>query len=507
MPDDIRYAAYPSAKVYDDLGHQIQHVLWGDWIRVESEPDDDGWVQVRARGMDGWMKESDLTEERLLDIIFVDVGQGDGCLVVTPDDKKIVIDAGEGDNMYRYLKWRFNFSRSRRVLDTAIITHPDKDHYEGFRALFKEPKLLFRRILHNGIMEQKPKPFGPERTEGRIKYITEPMLDRAQLEAFLAEPERYGRKLYANLLKAGLDSLTDGGEVSMIAAGTPDAPNYLDGYGPSDKLTMKILGPVVEPDDDGSPRMRWFRTRPDGGSNDKGKTKNGHSVILMVTYGDVKIMLGGDLNSSAEAFLMEHYTGLEFPPEDSNAELRLIDATRETFGADIAKCCHHGSADFTDSFMAAVGPAGTVISSGDEESHAHPRCDTLGAIGRHGRGWRPLIFSTELARSTREDEGDAKVTLGKLKEQIRTATTDERRDTLEKRREKLINALTTRNVTTYGAINLRTDGKKILMASKLERPRESKTRSGLRLITKWDVYPLKRVGGGPFVFAPDGDGH
>ena len=42
--------------------------------------------------------------EKMLEIIFVDVGQGDGALLVTPDDKKYVIDAGVGDNMYRYLK-------------------------------------------------------------------------------------------------------------------------------------------------------------------------------------------------------------------------------------------------------------------------------------------------------------------------------------------------------------------------------------------------------------------
>src|SRR5215207_5961693 len=72
---------------------------------------------------------------------------------------------------------------------------------------------------------------------------------------------------------------------------------------------------------------------------------------------------------------------------------------RETFEADVAKACHHGSADFTDLFLRAVNPTAAIVSSGDNESYAHPRPDALGAFGKCGRGSRPLIFSTELARS------------------------------------------------------------------------------------------------------------
>jgi hypothetical protein len=45
----------------------------------------------------------------------------------------------------------------------------------------------------------------------------------------------------------------------------------------------------------------------------------------------------------------------------------------------------------------------TVLSSGDNEPYSHPRPDALGALGKHGRGLRPLIFSTELARSAKEN--------------------------------------------------------------------------------------------------------
>ncbi|MEM8931873.1 MAG: MBL fold metallo-hydrolase, partial [Acidobacteriota bacterium] len=162
MSETIRYAGYPSAKVFDADGNQIQHCLWGDWVRVTGDAVD-GMAPVHVRGHDGFMHDEDLQDERVLEIVFVDVGQGDGCLVVTPDDRKLVIDAGIGDNMCRFLNWRFRFAGGVREFDAAIITHPDKDHYNGFDALFAEENVRWKRIYHNGIMEQKGKPFGAER--------------------------------------------------------------------------------------------------------------------------------------------------------------------------------------------------------------------------------------------------------------------------------------------------------------------------------------------------------
>ena len=63
------------------------------------------------------------------------------------------------------------------------------------------------------------------------------------------------------------------------------------------------------------------------------------------------------------------------------------------------KCCHHGSADVTEEFLEATEPAAYVVSSGDEESHVHPRPDLLGLLGKKGRGIRPLVLCTEILRS------------------------------------------------------------------------------------------------------------
>lgn len=50
-------------------------------------------------------------DERPLEVLFVDVGQGDGCIVVSPetgdDERILVVDAGQHGNMMSLINWRF----------------------------------------------------------------------------------------------------------------------------------------------------------------------------------------------------------------------------------------------------------------------------------------------------------------------------------------------------------------------------------------------------------------
>lgn len=495
MPQDYRYAGYPSAKVYDEAGNEIHHLLWGDWVNVK-EPAGNGRVKVHARNTDGYMKESDLQKERVLEVVFVDVGQGDGCLVVTPDDRKLIIDAGQEDNMYRFLNWRFNFLGGIRQFDAAVLTHPDQDHYKGFSKLFENENIRFDKVYHNGIIEtvNKSRPLGEYEWNKGIKYITQVMETRDDLEHFINDPDLYGTKRYPNLLKKALSKVPDGNNVCMLhASDDPMEPVYMEGFEGDKELSIRVLGPVPESIPQHKTTLRWFEGY--GDKPDKGKTKNGHSVLLKLTYRDVSLLFGGDLNTASETYLMQHYTGLLWPPNGAGRMNQFVETAAKTFGVDIVKCCHHGSADFTEAFLEATKPAATVISSGDEESHAHPRCDTLGAIGLHGRGWRPLILSTELARSTREDEGDKHIQLGKIIQKIEDTDSEAKLKDLKKKRDDLIAELGKRNVTVYGAINMRTDGKKVVFGYMLEKARSGYNFTAkIKTKTKWDIYRMEKRG-------------
>ena len=71
-------------------------------------------------------------------IYFIDVGQGDSCLIVTPSNKKILIDGGEGkvDILLPYL-----LDRRIRTLDYVVISHFDSDHCNGLIKVIEKLKV------------------------------------------------------------------------------------------------------------------------------------------------------------------------------------------------------------------------------------------------------------------------------------------------------------------------------------------------------------------------------
>jgi beta-lactamase superfamily II metal-dependent hydrolase len=554
-PGDEVYAGYPHAFVYNFYRNtkkklvfgKVKHLLWGDWtvvsdydyaqdpaadIRNDAELQDvqtkpAGMVPVRVRGVSGYMHKEDLQSDRLLEIVFVDVGQGDGALLVTPGDRKYVVDAGVGDNMYRYLKWRFaDFSTAHTDFDGLIITHPDKDHYYGFTSLVSDPQVQAANIWHNGLVEQfgvsasgaqltsKDKLLGNVDKTGKQSFLTGLIETDSQLGAHLANRDRWVKKSsgkakqYPELLNDACTARTDDDgrrfpNIAMLSTAhgeIHDGRSYLPGHGPDNSTgcIIEIIGPVVEPDSQGVRRLRTFAEKPSKATKqlNTGKTKNGHSVLLRLCYKQASILFGGDLNSPAEMFLLQHYTGLPVYDAGVVPNEEIVEAGRPVLGADITKACHHGSADFTDVFLSCINPAATVISSGDEESHAHPRCDALGAIGHHGRGHRSLIFSTELSRSTaeftnREDSPWYKAF--QLKEKALNETDPAKKSKLEEEANDLLEERKKHNVTVYGSINLRSDGEKVVLAYMLEKPSRAR---------RWDIYTLEPTSGGPLRYRP-----
>jgi hypothetical protein len=64
--------------------------------------------------------------------------------------------------------------------------------------------------------------------------------------------------------------------------------------------------------------------------------------------------------------------------------------------AHVFKAPHHGSQDYDRSFLEAVHPQVSVVSSGESPDHGHPRANFLGTVGNVSRSDEPLLFSTEL---------------------------------------------------------------------------------------------------------------
>ena len=464
----------------DDRRKKIKQLLWGDFLNVVET--DGEWFKVKWGREHYWIRQADTLDERPLEVVFVDVGQGDGCLLVSPEtgaqEKVVLIDAGERTNMYNFVKWRFGKLKKKFHFHAAVITHSDQDHYGGFQPLFGQEAFSFTTVHHNGIAERAGDDiFGPSDASGT--FLTDIAVTDERIRTLYADAQVRGKKKYPKLMHT---ALTSGrvGKVEMLstASGTIEGGKaWMPGFSPTESpdLTIEVLGPVVEPDAAGQPRLRWFA------GHDTGKTKNGHSVLLRLRHRGFTLLFGGDLNLPAEDFLLRHYAALA--PGRPLAD--AVGPASSRLRSDVMKSCHHGSADVTDEFLDAVNPFAFTVSSGDEESHVHPRPDLLGRLGRHGRSKAPLVLCTEILRSGREGE-DAKVLqrIRKLNDLIEDpATPATTREEHRKERAAALAVLGRRNVEVYGAITLRTDGRHLVIAFRLE----TEAGSGRR----WQTYTFR----------------
>ncbi len=70
-----------------------------------------------------------------LRMTYVDVGQGDATIIQTPYHQNILIDAGPDRSIISALGKSLDFGD--RVIDLAIITHPQADHMGGMLTILK----------------------------------------------------------------------------------------------------------------------------------------------------------------------------------------------------------------------------------------------------------------------------------------------------------------------------------------------------------------------------------
>jgi beta-lactamase superfamily II metal-dependent hydrolase len=375
---DFKYAAVNEAIVYASVVNNkgkkaVNRLLMGTYVAILSQQGD--WCEVKPFGTHGWMHKDSLTDTMGLKIFFLDVGQGDGVLIEV-GKYRILIDAGPNNSMHNYLtKWQYTYllKAGHTVhIDFLIVSHFDTDHYRGFISILKNKSFTFGTILHPGILKfaAKNNPYdtglGDTVKQEGVRYLTR-IFDNLLTARSPVPFNRDVTAFMSALQTAHLDGRVSKAE--RCAAGDVIINRMIDGQ----NFRLDVLAPILEKTGNKKAFLYWI---------DDGKTVNGHSLVLKLTYGSRTVLLGGDLNTASQNYLIDKYAAVN------------------PFEVDVAKACHHGSSDFTEDFMKRVNPYATVISSGDNEGHAHPRADAIGCAGRYSKSRRPLVYSTELARST-----------------------------------------------------------------------------------------------------------
>ncbi|HWP03681.1 MAG TPA: MBL fold metallo-hydrolase [Gemmatimonadaceae bacterium] len=282
------------------------------------------WRQIEAAGVSGWVAKRFLVQDSVaapvaiasarddmwLAVHFVDVGQGDGIWISTPDDgipgngiyegKNIVIDGGPdaSDARNRMLQYLLDAGHPDALVDALVVTHPHDDHYPGALG-----------ILRHFDVATIYEPGYPKRTASWLSFLA-----RAAAESALGRPTKLmsGRSEFA----------------------TPAWGRELEAA------------------------FLWsYPGTPAGLGSRQNTIENNASIVLRLRYGEHTFLFMGDAEGKER----------DDPPDRVRyVEMRLLESLGDTgLAATVLKVAHHGSeTSSTLPFIAAVNPRIVVIQSG-----------------------------------------------------------------------------------------------------------------------------------------------
>jgi len=182
-----------------------------------------------------------------LHVYFLDVGQGDSALIVSPEGRTVLVDTGPASAVNHLVNRLPELLAAR--LDLVVLTHPAPDHYGGLNAVQKiaDP----RRLL-------------------------EPQLP--------ATPSDYDGLLTA-LGSAGVEIFSP--------APNPTQPQELTRVPLGKGAELTVLWPRAPTE----PLVQLAGT--------KGAQHEANSIVLRLTYGKTSVLFAGDARSETEAALLK----------------------------------------------------------------------------------------------------------------------------------------------------------------------------------------------------------
>ena len=179
-----------------------------------------------------------------MEVHFVDVGQGDGALIISPTGKSVLIDAGTRRGGERILE--LLAVKGITQLDLAVITHPHADHIGGMRPLlasvparafldpgFNHTTALYIRLL--SFLERRGIPLRVARAGRRID-----LGGGAELELLAPrDPLLTGTRSDPN--SNSIVARLTYGEVSVLFTGDAEEPTEARLLEARDKLAATVL--------------------------------------------------------------------------------------------------------------------------------------------------------------------------------------------------------------------------------------------------------------------------
>lgn len=234
-------------------------------------------------------------------IDFLDVGQGDSILITTPDQHHILIDGGPEQKVLEELGDVLPFFQ--RTIDLLVLTHPHADHAMGLVQVLKRYEV--KAVLFSGL-----------------NYPS------SIYDAFLKEIQRQSIPLH-------VAEVSTDWKIPLQAHENHPSHLFFDVLYPFASMVGDTMDNV-----------------------------NNGSIVMMVHYGEHRILLSGDLEIEGEQELL---------------------ATDLDLRAELFKAGHHGSrTSSTWDFLQRVQPKTVVIQCGKDNDYHHPHPETLEHLAKMG---------------------------------------------------------------------------------------------------------------------------
>ena len=112
-----------------------------------------------------------------LEVDYLDVGQGDSCLIKTPSGQVVLIDGGPDNEVLRRLGENLPFYRRR--IDIVIMSHRHEDHITGLIEILKRYRV--KRLIYSAV--------------GDSNLTWETLMARARAEKITLSPLATGTKI------------------------------------------------------------------------------------------------------------------------------------------------------------------------------------------------------------------------------------------------------------------------------------------------------------------------
>lgn len=273
-----------------------------------------------------WRKQPPPASGKEMRVHVLDVGQGDSILIVSPEGKVALVDAGDqtkGKSVVEALK-RYNVQQ----IDYLIATHAHPDHIGGMDDVVKNVKVL--NVLHNDIPPPEAATSEPAKTQDEAKKQ-----GQKTTAAKKPAPRKQGKTTELPTVKAYNEYRStveqSGAQFKKIE---PDEKIDLGGG-----CILTVLAPQPPP---------FTRDQMKAGGNEM----NANSIVMRLDYGEFSLLLAGDAEAQSEDRL-------------TNKDLNLA--------AKVLKVGHHGSKyASSENFLKRVKPEAAVISTSEFNRYGHP---------------------------------------------------------------------------------------------------------------------------------------